>query len=179
MMDAGARRQAFAVAFAAQGRSDWDVYKHLSALTKPSFPQCHTLHYLQMATEKIAKAYRIRDTAADVDELVRHHTGFVEFINQFFRCEMIRDEYRGQDAALQTLQRNATALAREIEKLAPATDRLASPENAEYPWERDETILIPCTFDFPNLTMLRRPGGRSVMNLVERAFNDFERLRIQ
>ncbi|WP_437623625.1 hypothetical protein [Sorangium sp. So ce1151] len=87
MTDAGARRQAFAEAFAAQGRSDWDVYKHLSALTRPSFPQCHTLHYLQ--------------------------------------------------------------------------------------------ILIPCTFDFPNLTMLRRPGGRSVMNLVERAFNDFERLRIQ
>lgn len=178
-MEAEARRQAFAVAFATQGRSDWEVYKHLSALTKPSFPQCHALHYLQMATEKIAKAYRIRDTAADVDDLVKHHTGFVEFINQFFRCETIRDEFRERDAALQTLQRNATALAREIEKLAPATDRLASPENAEYPWERDEAILIPCNFGFPNLTMLRQAGGRAVMNLVERAFKDFERLHIQ
>jgi hypothetical protein len=178
-MDAEARRRAFAAAFAAQGRSDWAVYKHLSALTKPSFPQCHALHCLQMATEKIAKAYRIRDTPADVDELARHHTGFVEFVNAFFRCQTIRDEFRGQDAALQTLQRNATALAREIEKLAPATDRLASPENAEYPWERDEAIVTPCLFGFPNLTMLRQASGRAVMNLVERAFNDFERLHIQ
>lgn len=175
-MDTAVRRQAFAAAFVTQGRSDWDLYKHLSALTKPSFPQCHALHYLQMATEKIAKAYRLRDTTADVDGLVKHHTGFVEFINQFFRCETIRDEFQGQDAALQTLQRNATALAREIEKLAPATDRLASPENAEYPWERDEKILVPCTFGFPSLT---QASGRAVMNLVERAFNDFERLRIQ
>ena len=178
-MDAQARRQAFAVAFAAQGRSDWDVYKYLSALAKPSFPQCHALHYLQMATEKIAKAYRVRDTAADVDELVKHHAGFVEFINQFFRSETIRAEYRGQDAALETLQRNATTLAREIQRLAPAADRLASPENAEYPWERDDAILIPCAFAFPNLTMLRQASGRAVMNLVERAFNDFERLHIQ
>jgi hypothetical protein len=178
-MDAEARRQAFAVAFATQGRADWEVYKHLSALTKPSFPQCHALHYLQMATEKIAKAYRIRDTTADVDELVRHHTGFVEFINQFFRCETIRDEYREHAAALHALQRNATILAREIEKLAPATDRLASPENAEYPWERDDVILVPCAFSFPNLTMLRQPSGRAIMNLVQRAFNDFELLHIQ
>jgi hypothetical protein len=178
-MDAAARRQAFAEAFAAQGRSDWEVYKHLAALTKPSLSQCHALHYLQMATEKIAKAYRIRDTAADVDDLVRHHTGFVEFVNQFFRCEQIRDECRERDAALHALQRNATTIAREIEKLAPATDRLASPENAEYPWERDEQILIPCKFGFPNLAMLQQPGGRAVMNLVERAFKDFQRLHIQ
>lgn len=177
-MDAEARRQAFAAAFATQGRSDWDVYKYLSALTKPSFPQCHALHYLQMATEKIAKAYRIRDTAADVDDLVKHHTGFVEFVNQFFRCQTIREEFRGQDAALQSLQRNATTLAREIEKLAPATDRLASPENAEYPWERDEAIIVPCNFGFPNLTMLRQASGRAVMNLVERALKDFEHLHI-
>ena len=56
------RRQAYAEAFAAQGRSDWTEYQHLSTLTYPSLPWCHALHYLQMATEKIAKAYRIRDT---------------------------------------------------------------------------------------------------------------------
>lgn len=34
-------------------------------------------------------------------------------------------------------------LAREIEKLAPATDRLAFPENAEYPWERGDKVFVP------------------------------------
>ncbi len=81
------RRRAFADAFAAQGRSDWRVYQYLAPLQAPSFPACHALHYLQMATEKIAKAYRIRDTVADVDELVRHHTGFEEFVNAFFACD--------------------------------------------------------------------------------------------
>jgi hypothetical protein len=178
-MEAEARRQQFATAFAIQGRSDWAVYKHLSALVKPSFHQCHALHYLQMATEKIAKAYRLRDTPADVDDLVKRHTGFVEFVNEFFRCRTIRDEFQGQDAALQAPQKNAAILAREVEKLAPAIDRLASPENAEYPWERDEAIVIPCRFGFPNLTMLNQASGRAGMNLVERAFNDFEKLHIQ
>lgn len=173
------RRQLFAEAFATQGRSDWSLYRYLSGLQSPRFPRCHGLHYLQMATEKIAKAYRARDTQVDLDEVIKRHTGFVEFVNAFFRCATIRDEYLGQDAALLTLQRNATAIAREIEKLAPATDRLSSPENAEYPWEKGETIVTPCEFGFPNLTMLSQPSGRAVMNLLERAFTDFEVLRIQ
>ncbi len=178
-MDAEERRRAYAEAFAAQGRSDWELYKHLSALTQPSLPWCHALHSLQMATEKIAKAYRIRDTQVAVDDAIRHHTGFEEFVNAFFRCSEIRREYEGRDAALKTLQRSALALARAIENLAPATDRSSSPENAEYPWERDGAIFRPCEYGYPNLMFLRQPGGRAVMNLVERAFQDFERIRIQ
>jgi hypothetical protein len=172
------RRLAFADAFAAQGRSDWEVFKHLAGLSRPSFPSCHRLHYLQMATEKIAKAYRIRDTGADVDKLAKGHAGFEEFVNSFFRCKTIRDEYTGKDAVLQTLQKNATTLAKQIEKLAPAIDNFVSPENAEYPWERDGKVHRPCKFEYPNLSMLTQPAGRAVMNLIERAFNDFERLNI-
>jgi hypothetical protein len=36
-----------------QARSDWDVYGTLSI---GSVPDCHALHYLQMATEKLSKA---------------------------------------------------------------------------------------------------------------------------
>jgi hypothetical protein len=178
-MNADERRRAFADAFAAQGRSDWEVYQHLSGLPKPSFPRCHQLHYLQMATEKIAKAYRIRDTDGDVDALAHSHTGFEEFVNAFFRAPAIRTEFQGRDAALQTLQRSAQTLAREIEKLAPAIDRLVSPENSEYPWERDDRVLLPCEFDYPNLSMLTQPGGRAVMRLVQRAFEGYETLHIQ
>jgi len=41
-------------AFLAQAKSDWQIYEHLE---KTSFSKCHALHYLQMATEKLAKAY--------------------------------------------------------------------------------------------------------------------------
>jgi hypothetical protein len=131
-----------------------------------------------MATEKIAKAYRIRDTKADPDELAKHHTGFVEFVNAFFRSQTIRDEYRGKDAALKELQKNVEALARGIEKLAPAIDRLATPENAEYPWERDGKVYYPCSYGYPNLDLLKTPGGRATMKMVERAFEAYETLRI-
>jgi len=47
-----------------------------------------------MATEKIAKAYRMRDTKADPDDLARHHAGFEEFVTSFFRSATIREEYR-------------------------------------------------------------------------------------
>jgi hypothetical protein len=172
------RRQALADAFAAQARSDWGVYQHLAGLPKPSFPQCHALQHLQMATEKIAKAYRIRDTKADPDELARHHTGFVEFVNSFFRSQTIRNEYRGKEAALKTLQKNVEALAREIEKLAPAIDTLTTPENAEYPWERDGDVYRPCFYGYPNLQLLKTAGGRATMKMVERAFEAYETLHI-
>jgi len=89
-----------------------------------------------MATEKIAKAYRIRDTVPMSTSLPKV-TLDSKNSNSFFRCKTIRDEYTGKDAVLQTLQKNATTLAKQIEKLAPAIDNFVSPENAEYPWERD------------------------------------------
>ena len=131
-----------------------------------------------MATEKIAKAYRIRDTHADPDELARHHTGFVEFVSAFFRSPTIREEYRGKDAALKALQKNAEVLAREIQKLAPAIERLNAPENAEYPWEREEVVYSPCSYAYPNLDLLKTAGGRAAMNVLARAFRAYERLRI-
>lgn len=65
-------------------RSDWEAYKHLASLSQPRFPWCHALHYLQMATEEMAKAYRIRDTQGDAEDLMRHHVGFERFVNSFF-----------------------------------------------------------------------------------------------
>ena len=53
-------RRAYERAFLAQARSDWNVYRLLSESREPS---CHALHYLQMATEKLAKAYRMRESA--------------------------------------------------------------------------------------------------------------------
>ncbi len=173
------RRNSLADAFAAQARSDWGVYQHLAGLPKPSFPACHALQHLQMAKEKIAKAYRIRDTNADPRELVKHHTGFVEFVNAFFRTETIRDEYQGKEAALKQLQKNVGALAREIEKLAPAIDPFTAPENAEYPWERDGKIYRPCDYGYPSLDLLKTAGGRATMKMVERAFASYETLHIR
>ena len=53
-----------------------------------------------------------------------------------------------------------------------------SPENAEYPWERDGTVTAPCDFGFPSLQLLTQPGGRAFLNLIERALDDFEKVAL-
>lgn len=98
--------------------------------------------------EKPAKAYRLRDTRSPVGELVSRHTGFAKFVGRFFAA-VLKDEHRGREAQLQGLIGRARTLAREIEKLAPAIDRVAAPENSEYPWERDDRIVAPASIGSP------------------------------
>jgi hypothetical protein len=93
------RRRQFADAFIAQARSDWQVYRLLSQTADT--PVCHALHYLQMTCEKLAKAYRLRDVAANVTETISRHTGFANFIGPFFLA--LKDEYVGKDAQLRRL----------------------------------------------------------------------------
>lgn len=169
------RRQAFAEAFIAQARSDWGVQRLLSE--EKDVAVCHRLHYLQMVCEKLAKAYRLRDTKSPVSELVSKHTGFEKFVGAFFAVAL-RDEYQGKDAQLQGLIKRARALAREIEKLAPAIDRVDAPENVEYPWERGDRVTAPCSYSFPSIELQRDPGGRAFLNLIERALDDYERLSL-
>jgi hypothetical protein len=145
-MTEGERRRAYADAFIAQARSDWRVHRILAE--RQDVSRCHELHYLQMVCEKLAKAYRLRDTKSPVDELVSKHSGFSKFVGPFFTA-VLKDEYRGKDKQLQGLIYRSRKLVHEIEKLAPAIDRLAAPENAEYPWERDGGVTAPCDFEFP------------------------------
>lgn len=166
-------REAWASAFAEQSRSDWQVYISLAA--EPRIPTCHELHYLQMACEKIAKAYRCRDTAANLEELLKRHVGFAKFIGSFLASPSIKEAYSGRDAQLRQIARIARVLAREIEKLAPAVDRAGSPENAEYPWESGDDVVVPCRYGYPRLSLLTSPGGRTLLKLVSRAIQDFEK----
>jgi hypothetical protein len=164
------RRARFAAAFVEQARSDWSVYRLLAS--QADVKPCHSLHYLQMACEKLAKAYRLRDTASPVDELVKRHTGFAKFVGPYFTA-VLRPDYKNKDAQLGVVIQQARTIAREIEKLAPAIDRVSSPENAEYPWESGEKVVAPCSHGFPALELLRQAGGRAFLNLVARALDGF------
>lgn len=170
------QRQDFAAAFYRQAQSDWRVYKLLSATS--GVPRCHALQHLQAACEKLGKAYRLRDTAGRLDVIASKHTGFTHFVNAFLRSSTLLVEYRGQLARHQALSRLCVTLSREIEKLAPAIDRATSPENAEYPWLRDGTVVAPCEYKYPALSLLSEPGGRAFLRVVERAFRDYDQITI-
>ena len=165
-------REVWASAFALQSRSDWQVFDRLAA--DPRISTCHELHYLQMACEKIAKAYRCRDTAASLEELLTKHVGFTKFMGSFLASPSIKDAYRGRDAQRREVAKLARVLAREIERLAPAVDRVISPENAEYPWQSGENVIAPCLYDYPRLSLLTSAGGRTFLKLVARAIEEFE-----
>jgi len=169
-------RQAWADAFAEQARSDWDVYRLLAA--HPTTPACHALHYLQMACEKVAKAYRCRDTATDLGDLLGRHVGFSKFLGAFLLSPSVRKSYRGRAGQLEALRRTARQLAGEVEKLAPAIDPIARPQNAEYPWAVDGEVITPCRYDYPSLSLLQHAGGRTFLKLVARALDDYEAVHI-
>jgi hypothetical protein len=84
-----------------------------------------------MACEKLAKAYRLRDLDAEVDDLTTKYVGFATFINAFLRSPPLLKEYKGSRAAHQAICKSAAAIARAIEGLAPAIGKLHSPANAE------------------------------------------------
>ena len=169
-------REAWAAAFAAQAQSDWQVCHLLSK--QSDLPACHRLHYLQMACEKIAKAYRCRDTSAKLDQLLTRHVGFAKFMSSFLLSPAMRQQYRDKAAQLRQVRKGVLAIAREVEKLAPAVDGTDSPENAEYPWANGDAVVVPCEYDYPALSLLREPQGRTFLKLMNRALRDFGPVKI-
>ena len=68
-----------------QARSDWQIFQLLDSRTDPL---CHRLHYLQMVTEKVAKAYFWRDpSAANLG-----HAAFGRFLRAIATNRRVADE---------------------------------------------------------------------------------------
>ena len=101
-------REEWAVAYHRQGRSDWQMFAELQG--RHDVPACHSLHFLQMATEKLAKAYRFRDTSADTTTLLTSHVGFPRFLNSFLLAPQMREEYEGRHAQLESIRKEVGAM---------------------------------------------------------------------
>ena len=148
-------------AFYRQARSDWSVFRHFHPSGSRwwvtvqrvwcsvigsrtlSFPVCHELHYLQMCTEKLAKAYY-------PDALPRSgHAAFRRFltdlpINPTTLAPLGFDDI----ASLTRWQGTVSLLTGAIEDLAPSlADRKGLP-NPEYPWPRDAEANAPMDYPF-------------------------------
>jgi hypothetical protein len=139
------------------------------------YPGARALHYLQMATEKLAKAYRFRDTATSIETLLTRHTGFPEFFNAFLLSPSMRTEYEGRSGQLRKIREDCGHFARAVEQLAPAVDREQHPANAEYPWCAGGRIVTPVRYGYPEIPLLKEARGRSFLNFIERAFVEYSR----
>lgn len=153
-----------------QASSDHEVFELLRG---EGVAQCHTLHYLQMVTEKIAKAYLWRSG----NPPPRSHSGFVQFLRFLGQIRPAdRDRIAHlfkftQFADLQKWIRTALPIAYELEHLAPA---LANDgPNPEYPWPHDKPVNAPVRHHFAIWNSLNSMPGRNLMRVVRIAVSQF------
>lgn len=128
-------------------------------------PLCHQLHYLQMATEKLAKGF-LCDPGNKRPPQV--HNVLVCFL----RIAKSRSEFR---QASQMTKSQFTSfingllpLADAVEKLAPA----AGPDkpNPEYPWRAGGSVISPLDYTYPSLN-LKTPKMQNFRNFIRTCLN--------
>lgn len=132
-----------------------------------SFPVCHELHYLQMCTEKLAKAYYKTDL----------RTGHAAF-RQFLR------DVSSNPAALRPLgftlvtdltrwQGSVKPIVDAIEDLAPSIADAKGLPNPEYPWPKAAPTLAPVDHAFTaevfaHLDAQAKSGAPSFLAVLDR-----------
>jgi hypothetical protein len=140
--------------------------------------ECHRLHFLQMACEKIAKAYRLRDTESFTEDDLYSHVVFSKFILGFLKARQLKERNRSRDAKRRHIERFARGLAAGIEKLAPAVDREQMPENAEYPWVNGRVVSVPARHRYAVSGELAEPAGQDFLKLIGIAIEDYQSITL-
>jgi hypothetical protein len=154
-----------AVAFARQALSDFEARDQL--LRNSQLPECHQLHFLQMAMEKTAKAHLV-EGGSDPLVIQSSHAYIAKVIPIIVRQALTN--IPGPKS--QWVIRAVRALARRIELLHPQVDDAGTaPSNCEYPW-RDATghVLAPAQYDFQlnlhaekaAITMIKEVRARAI-----------------
>lgn len=155
-----------------QTRSDHAV---LLLLRRQGASPCHQLHYLQMVTEKLGKAYFWRTGSPPR----KSHASFVRFLQALDdRREPDRTRIaeflgfgRAQD--LENWIPTITPLAYDLERLAPALAGDNGP-NPEYPWPRVAPVDAPVFYQFGVWTQLTDTGrGRQLIKVIDSAVSRF------
>jgi hypothetical protein len=155
---APATDQAWASAYARQALSDLATRELLAST---GAHKCHRLHFLQMAAEKVCKAYL---ASRNGHENVRKTHAYVEK-NLPLIARMtytnLNDENQIHEWQISAIRR----ISREIELLAPACDDGGTrQDNSEYPWlDGGGKVTVPCEYNFPNLD----DGSNVIVSLIK------------
>lgn len=140
-------REEWSRGYAEQARSDLEVYELLKE-RKPTLA-CHWLHYLQMAGEKLAKAWVLKNQYTSLEKILGSHTAasLKEFVTAYFKDHQGRS-YKDHQEQLRIITVQLGHLADRIQNLAPAADPEKHPQNTEYPWSNGITLFVPCRQPF-------------------------------
>lgn len=151
-------------AYLDQARSDYEVF-HFLLKQGNTIPYCHVLHYLQMSTEKLAKAFLTDHTPA---RPARTHNAFVKFVRVAgSRPEMQRICQFSRTIDFKRYVNSLLPLAQAVEDLSPEG---SDHPNPEYPWEATGIILSPLGYHFS----LLHPTTPMMIKLLEFVQNCFK-----
>ena len=156
-------------AYARQAKADWAAYEVLRAAT--DLPQCQSLHFLQMACEKLCKAY-LCSQKVEPRFLQTSHGFIAGNLPEIFKDRRRRLKLRPLHQ-YSTLLKQVYNLAREIELLAPTVDNQRRPDNCEYPWEDGAgSIVVPAEYPFATLSMLSEMAGQDLLKIIPFAIDE-------
>jgi hypothetical protein len=152
-----------------QAQSDHGVFIRFRG---EGIAECHSLHYLQMVTEKLAKAYFWRSQTPP-----KSHVGFVQFL-RFLGAVGLDDRERvakifsfNRFTDFQNWIYAILPIAYDLERIAPA---LASDgPNPEYPWPHAQPASAPVSHEFAVWKRLSTGQGRDLMRIIHIAVNRF------
>jgi len=150
-------QRSYAIAFHKQAEADFATHLRLRG---GGYPDCHSLHYMQMACEKLAKSWLASRRRVDPNDLKTHR-----LIKQTFHVVILEYCRRGAVSAHSRREWMSTKLnqiAGEVERLSPSVEGPGfdpRPENCEYPWSSEEggNWIAPVDYAFPNLVALCGP----------------------
>jgi len=150
--------------YARQAQSDLDARDVLAR--QPDLPQCHQLHFVQMACEKLAKAHLIAG-GNDPHALQGSHAYIAKQLPMIANAFLAREA--GRLPRDTWVIRAIRSLARRIELLAPAVDDGGrAPSNCEYPWIGPTgAVVAPRDYDFGLL--LHEKAGVTLLKIVRQA----------
>jgi len=154
-------------AFYRQAKGDFEAFE-LMRRKDLHVPLCYQLHYLQMATEKLAKAFRCHPNGPPK----RVHTAFVPFLIWSTRDSVIRRElgFPKNQQAYTSYINSLRPVAEKIEALAPAGGNLYQ-VNAEYPWiDPSGAITVPVDNPFPHIDLAQL---QKLVALIQNLFRIF------
>lgn len=158
----------WSAAFARQAASDLDARDVL--LREPALPDCHQLHFLQMACEKLCKAHLMAG-GADALSLQGSHAYIAKQLPIIARQMLAHEASRlPKDTWVVKAIRS---LARQIELLAPAVqDAGRIPADCEYPWLGPAGHVIAPADRSLGITILTEKAGATLLKIVRAATHD-------
>ncbi len=155
----------WAAGFGRQAAADFATFE---ALWTQDVPECHKMHFLQMACEKLAKAHLCGE-GTPPGSVQTSHAYVAKKLPVVLRHQALSVNFSGR--AARVLLEEAKHLAREIELLSPSvTAGGKRPENCEYPWEDETgTLRSPLEWTFNPSRLLLARSGRSMLKLLRGA----------